>query len=135
VDLSGWNIPAVDYVFPEGSEAPPEALFIVARRPDRLAERHGKLTVPVFGPYSGRLSNSGEDLRLRDSGRYQGKVYFPETIDVVKFRGAPPWPRAADGEGPSLELRSLSLDNDYPSSWRASPEPDGSPGRLPAPDR
>jgi spore coat protein CotH len=135
VDLSGWNIPAVDYVFPDGSEAPAESLFIVARRPERLAERHGKLPVPVFGPYPGRLSNEGEDLRLRDGGRYEDKVYFPETIDAVKYRSAPPWPQAAAGGGPSLELKSPSLDNDYPTSWRASPEPDGTPGRPPAPAR
>jgi hypothetical protein len=128
VDLAGWNIPAVGYLFPPGSEAPADSLFLVARNPERLRAAFPALgAAPVFGPYPGRLSGAGEDLRLRDSGLYQGKRYFPETIDAVKYRSLPPWPAVERGR--SLELRDLSLDNDLPGSWRPSAARGGTPGR------
>lgn len=131
VDLTGWTVPALAYSFPPGSTAPAGAAIVLARDPEALAARHEALSRDrVFGPYSGRLSNRGEDLRLRDSGLYRGKRTYPETIDVVKYRDRSPWPAAADGEGSSLELQSLSLDNDLPESWRASARAGGSPGRL-----
>jgi len=131
VDLSGWNLPLVDYAFPDGSEAPAEAVFVVARSPARFQAKHGTLPgVQVFGPTKRLLPTGGGELRLRDGGRCDGKSYFPETIDVVRYGASPPWPPAPDGAGRSLEVRALSLDNDLPSSWRASREPGGSPGRV-----
>ncbi|MGH9361199.1 MAG: CotH kinase family protein, partial [Thermoanaerobaculia bacterium] len=129
VDISGWDLPAVGYVFPKGSEAPGGEVLVVARDPERLKARHPRLgKTRLFGPYAGRLGNSGEELRLRDGGFHQGERCFPETIDVVKYGDAPPWPREPDGGGPSLELRSAALDNDLPESWRASAEAGGTPG-------
>ena len=130
MDISGWDLPALGFSFPAGSKAPAGATIVLARDPAALMARHENLSRRlVFGPYPGRLSNQGEDLRLRDSGLYQGKQAFPETIDVVKYRDRSPWPAAADGEGSSLELKDLSLDNDLPESWRASSRQGGSPGR------
>lgn len=130
IDISGWNLPAVGFTFPEDSRVRARDAIVVARDPARLRARYDGLSRPrLFGPYPGRLSNGGEDLRLRDSGHHGGRRYFPETIDGVKYRDRPPWPEDADGRGRSLELRDLSLDNDLPESWRASREPGGSPGR------
>jgi hypothetical protein len=132
VNLSGWNLPAIGYVFPEGSTVPARSVFLVARDPEKLRSHHGKkIAVPVFGPYPGNLSNSGEHLRFRDSGRYRGKQYYPETIDAVKYDDVAPWPRAADGDGASLELLNAGLDNDYAHHWRASARKGGSPGEAP----
>jgi hypothetical protein len=130
VDISGWDIPAVGYVFPAGSEAPAHSAFVVARDPVKLREA-GRATpgLRVFGPYPGRLANEGEDLRLRDSGLAGGKRCYPETIDAVKYRALPPWPALPEKGGRSLELRDPSLDNDIPESWRASAGEGGSPGR------
>ncbi|MBI4585104.1 MAG: lamin tail domain-containing protein [Planctomycetes bacterium] len=130
VDLSGWDIPAVQFVFPAGSAAPAEGLFLVAENPQALRAAYGDPGVPVFGPYAGQLKNGGETARLRDGGQYRGKTYYPETIDVVTYRDDPPWPQAADGEGRTLELKDLSLDNDEAESWQASPAAGGSPGGL-----
>ena len=112
-----------------GSKVPAGSTFVVARSPAKLLARHKTLSLtPVFGPYPGRLSNRGEDLRLRDSGRKKGKQYFPETIDVVKYRDRSPWPTNADGKGRSLESTDLSTDNDLPGNWEASGQDGGSPG-------
>jgi len=103
---------------------------VVARNPEKLrAARNLPDSTRLFGPYTGRLSNGGEDVRLRDNGMYNGKEYYPETIDAVQYRDEPPWPRLPDGGGRSLELENLSLDNDYPTSWRASSAEGGTPGR------
>ena len=129
VDLSGWTIPAVDYEFPPGSIAPAGGHFVVARAPALLRLAYEiPPDVPVFGPYFGDLDNGGEELRLRDSGQYGGKRYYPETIDVVRYDDDPPWPTAPDGRGESLELRGAGLDNDEPASWQASRVYGGTPG-------
>jgi len=132
VDLGGWTIPAIEYEFPKGSTAPGSSFIIVAKDLDGFAVIHGPPdgTLPVFGPYTGNLRNAGEELRLRDNGEFDGKTYYPETIDVVRFDDQAPWPTEADGEGRSLELRDLSLDNDLAESWQASPLAHGSPGAL-----
>jgi hypothetical protein len=129
VDLSGWTIPAIQFEFPSGSEAPPGGYLVVSRNPQALAASHSiPPGVPVFGPYPGNLSNGGEELRLRDNGWYRGTRYFPETIDLVNYDDESPWPPEADGDGYSLELRSAALDNDLAGSWQASRIPGGTPG-------
>src|SRR5690606_28825166 len=42
------------------------------------------------------------------------------------------WPEDADGSGSSLELRHTSLDPQLPTSWQASVEFGGTPGRVPS---
>ena len=132
VDISGWSIPAVDYTFPPGSEAPADGFLIVARDPDAFTSAHRNLPVgmPVFGPFEGRLADGGEEVRLRDNGMYRNQLYYPETIDVLTYRDESPWPTEADGEGRSIELRDLAMDNDYAESWQPSFVDGGSPGEL-----
>jgi hypothetical protein len=129
VDVSGWNIPAVGFVFPAGSRLEPGATCLVARDPEALRRGHRGLAIPVFGPYPGRLENQGEMLRLRDGGRRLGRSYYPETIDAVKYGREAPLPAA--GAGRSLELRDLSLEGNDPASWRVSEAAGGSPGVAP----
>ncbi|MEE9257073.1 MAG: CotH kinase family protein, partial [bacterium] len=44
VDLSGWNLPAVGFVFPDGSKAPAGGTFLVARSPAKLIALHADLS-------------------------------------------------------------------------------------------
>ncbi|HVR73215.1 MAG TPA: lamin tail domain-containing protein, partial [Planctomycetota bacterium] len=61
VDLSGWSIPGIGYMFPSGSEVPAGAVFLVARSPAKLRARYSDRTLQfVFGPYPGKLANEGE---------------------------------------------------------------------------
>src|SRR5438874_1281307 len=65
VDLSGWRVAGgVDYVFPQGTVIHGGDYLVVAISPATLAAMTGRTN--VFGPFSGRLSNSGEKLELRD---------------------------------------------------------------------
>ncbi|MDG2381439.1 MAG: lamin tail domain-containing protein [Pirellulaceae bacterium] len=64
------------------------------------------------GEYDGKLSNSGERITLRDNA---GKL-----VDTVSYKVGFPWPTAAGGDGPSMELIHPSLDNDLGGSWRSA---------------
>ena len=69
----------------------------------------------VFG-FTGKLSNEGEQITLRDAA---GIVQ-----DTVNYATEFPWPIAAGGQGPSMQLINPSLDNDLAGSWRsAAPTP------------
>jgi hypothetical protein len=67
-----------------------------------------------------KLSNEGEALILKNS---KG-----ELEDIVQYDNQAPWPIAADGKGPSLQLLAPDLDNNHYSSWYASSGFPYSPG-------
>src|SRR5689334_4541185 len=66
VDMSGWGITGgVNYVFPPGTIIPGRGYVVVAVNPAGVQSAYG--ISGVLGPWAGRLSNSGEDLHLRDN--------------------------------------------------------------------
>lgn len=119
VDISGWRLAGgVGYVFPASAIIGPGGFLVVASSPPTLLSRHG---VTALGPWTGNLSSDGERLVLRDR--------FENVIDEVSYRSEFPWPIAANGNGPSMELIHPALDNDLGSSWAAPAEPaEPSPG-------
>ncbi|MCP4634681.1 MAG: T9SS type A sorting domain-containing protein [candidate division Zixibacteria bacterium] len=70
----------------------------------------------VFGPNSGALSNGGEDIIICNADSV--------AIDSVWYDDGGGWPTEPDGDGPSLELINPSSDNNIPTSWAASVDPD-----------
>jgi hypothetical protein len=127
IDVSGWTLEGVEYQFPPETKVSADAVVVIARSPDRFLARHGP-EIPVLGPYAGELDDHGEELRLRDAG-----AGYPATIDVVRYRGDPPWPARSGDLGTSIELTDVTpdRDNDYGENWRASAFPGGSPGVIP----
>ena len=110
VDLSLWRIRGgVDYVFTNGTTIPAGGYLVVASDPATIAARFG---VAAVGPWDGNLSSDGEHITLRDPS--------DEIVDEVDYKSEFPWPIAANGDGPSMELINPALDNDLGSSW-ASP--------------
>jgi len=75
---------------------------------------------------SGALSNGGEEIILRDPN---GNV-----IHQFSYDDNVPWPVAADGDGPSLEIIDENGDHSDPANWRASSVLGGSPGSAVAVD-
>ena len=74
--------------------------------------------------YSGRLSNNGEQILLRDA---QGTV-----IQDFTFNDQVPWPITADGQGASLLLTNPGIpipDHTTDTNWQASTEEGGTPGQ------
>ena len=135
LDLGGVRFTqGIDYVFPTGTRLAPKthALVVKASATGNFAWfrfHHGLAAdVPVFGPYSGNLSDSGEKVVLRDAAG---------GTEIISFtygdgRG---WPVAADGAGHSIVPRAdfgpaSSGALDFGGNWRASTELMGSPGRA-----
>ena len=79
-------------------------------------------TVASVGNFKFGLDNGSDSLRLY---RPDGTVALSMAFDDVA-----PWPEAADGGGSTLQLINLQSDPSLPASWKASPEPGGTPGRL-----
>ncbi|MBI5388535.1 MAG: lamin tail domain-containing protein [Verrucomicrobia bacterium] len=121
VALSNWRLSGgIDFPFPAGTTLAPGAFLLVAQDPVTILSRYG---VNALGPWTGQLSNEGEEVTLRDA--------TDNAVDAVDFRVGFPWPIASDGDGPSMELISPSLDNNLGSSWAAPLNPaQPSPGRT-----
>jgi hypothetical protein len=75
----------------------------------------------IAGLYAGRLANSGERLLLVDASG--------ATLRELTYADGPPWPPAADGDGPSLILIDPATNPDHanPANWTPSVMPGGMP--------
>ncbi len=129
-----WRLrDAVDYTFPPGiALAPNETVLVVSFDPLTNApalagfvETYGTLPVRLFGPYSGKLDNSGDSIELVKPAAPVGELGpdygFVATIlvDRVHYADVYPWPDTADGTGQSLmRIVSNSYGND-PTNWFA----------------
>ena len=100
---------------------------VVVRDLAAFASRYATNGMQIAGTYSGKLANSGENIRLE---------FYGQKVFDIAFNDAWGWPQAADGGGPSLvpltgDLASQGFDIlDYPGNWRASTYVHGSPGEA-----
>ena len=101
VDLTGWKLRGgIAYEFSEGTSMAPGDYLVIDE-------------------FRGTLSNGGERLVLADG---EGR-----TVDDIHYRDNGRWPREADGDGASLELRCPDTNNAIGESWAASDERNRSP--------
>ncbi|MBI4582522.1 MAG: lamin tail domain-containing protein [Planctomycetes bacterium] len=113
IDLSGCRFAnGIEYVFPEKTALGPGEYLVLAADPEIIKNRYGLLN--VHGPWSGNLSNRGENIRLADR--------FGNLIDEVRYRDGGNWSMWADGGGSSLELIDPQQENDAASAWEGSDE-------------
>ena len=113
VDLSGFRLDrGVDYTMPEGTLLAPGGYLVVASDPDWVESRYD--LTGVLGPWVGRLSNSGENVRLVDT--------LGNLVNAVRYHEGGEWGRWADGGGSSLELIDPFQRNDVGAAWAASDE-------------
>jgi len=113
LDLSGWFLSeGIFYQIPPGTALPPDGYLVIAEDPSCL---HAEYGVTALGPFSGRLSNDGDRVVLRDPA---GTVQ-----DEVEYGVGFPWPTGSAGQGGSMELIHPTLDNDLGGSWRVSRVP------------
>lgn len=124
VNISGWelNFGPVPFVFPPATLMAPGAYLVVAENIASLQAATGHSAAFEFGGLGIGLSNGGDTILLRN-----GPV-GATVIDSVGYDDDPPWPAAADGNGPTLELIHPSLDNALASSWAVSAGNNGTPG-------
>jgi len=92
--------------------------------------------VPIYGPWSGKLKNSGDTIDLLRPDDPQlpphpdaGFVPYP-TVESISYSNVAPWPTTASGTGASIHRRSLQGFGDDPANW-VSGSP--TPGRGPVP--
>lgn len=130
-----WRLNGVGFDFPAAVEIPANGLLlVVGGDPDAFRAQHSvPAAVPIFGPYSGVLQDSGETLALQrpdqpDVDTNTGAIFIPFIdVDVVRFNDKAPWPTNAAGLGPSLERLNPGTYGNDPINWRASAV-GGSPG-------
>jgi hypothetical protein len=82
-------------------------------------------SVPLHGPFSGRLGNDGEALILEMPDHPQGpgpeQGYVPYVVvDQVGYSDSYPWPPEADGSGASLQRRRPYAYGNDPLNWKAA---------------
>ena len=119
VDLGGWRLAGgIDYLFPNGTIIKGRGYLVIAISPDAL--RAAAEMTTVVGPFAGRLSNNGDQLKLRDLNN--------RLMDTVGYGVDGDWPASPDGAGTSLAKRSPNLASEPPESWTASTQIGGTPG-------
>jgi hypothetical protein len=125
-----WRLEnAVTFAFPSGAEIPARGFVLVVRfDPANAADlatfraRHSvEEGVTIYGPWSGRLDNSGEPVELYkpDSPPATGAVPYI-LVDRVNYSNRAPWPLAANGIGPSLQRIDVNAYGDDPINWTAA---------------
>ncbi len=125
IDISKWSLrDGVQYVFPEGTVVPARGYIVVTDLPAVLAQS----TNPnqVFGPFTGKLSNSGERLTLYNNDN--------RLMDAIDYADAGDWPVAPDGSGATLAKKKPNTFSASPSNWTWSPQSGGTPGKANFPD-
>ena len=114
-DLSNWRLGGADFTFNAGTLIAPGGFVVIAKDRATFAATYGS-SLPLAGEFSGQLKNSGERLSLIQPAPTAGEDIV---IDEVTYSDALPWPPAADGTGPSLQLIDVSQDNSRVANWSA----------------
>lgn len=113
VDLTGWRVDeGVDYRFAAGTMIPAKGYLVVAW--DISAMQALYPGIAIVGPFTNQLSHSGERVALKDANN--------NPAAIVRYFDDGRWPEAADGGGPSLELRNPDADHSAGEAWAASDE-------------
>ncbi|PYK99901.1 MAG: hypothetical protein DME19_07015, partial [Verrucomicrobia bacterium] len=115
-DVSNFRIDGADFAFDEGTIVQPGGFLVVANDPVAFAAAYGN-SIPVAGVFDGGLNNGGETLKLVKPGATPDQDLI---LDQVTYDSAPPWPTAANGFGPSLQLIDPNQDNNRVVNWAAA---------------
>jgi hypothetical protein len=119
VDVSGWSITGgIGFLFPSNSIVRGGGFALVAVSPATMIAALGS-TNGVFGPFTNRLGNDGDTLRLRDNS---GRV-----VDEISYGTEGDWPVAPDGSGASLAKRDRDTASGPAANWTWSEQMGGTP--------
>ncbi|HXJ59861.1 MAG TPA: lamin tail domain-containing protein [Verrucomicrobiae bacterium] len=119
MDISHWRLDGgISFTFPDGTVIGAGEYLVIAASPSALSMATGFRN--ALGPFSGRLSNAGEQLRLRNNN--------DRVMDEVVYGVEGDWPVGPDGAGPSLARRRADVGGSDSGSWLASAQVGGTPG-------
>lgn len=130
-----WTINGLNFSFPEGVLlAPGELALAVSGSAEAFRTRYGLPNELRIFSYGGSLQDGGENIALQQPDFPDGQTVPYVVVDAVRYNDRSPWPRAADGGGPSLQkIVANSYGND-PIAWSAalpSPGADYAGGQAP----
>jgi len=119
---NAWRVAGAGFTFPTNlTIAPNGFVLLVATNPAAFRAKYNlPAALPIFGPITGVLQDSGERLELQrpDVPDTNGTPYI--TVDEVRYNDRAPWPAAADGSGPSLQRRNSAAYGNDPANWEAA---------------
>ncbi|MCB1096384.1 MAG: lamin tail domain-containing protein [Verrucomicrobiae bacterium] len=128
IDLSGLEFTrGIDFQFPVGTVLGSNSTVLIVKNRQAFQLRYSSvpatLIIGEFGNDSS-LSNSGESLAIAGADS--------SIIRDFRYNDKAPWPESADGDGPTLQLRSPGTNPDHATgeSWRASSTLLGTPGSV-----
>ena len=81
--------------------------------------------VAFFGPYQGKLGNSGDTISLEAPDALQGLGHINEgyvpyvTVDLLEYSNVGPWPAGANASGWSLQKKNSFQYGNDPTNWFA----------------
>lgn len=112
IDLSGWFFKDEsvinEYIIPDGTVIQPGQYRILAERVDTFNMIYPDVT-NLIGPFAFGLDNGGGLIRLFDD---EG---FP--VISIAYGDTLPWPKSADGYGPTMEVIDPTDNLNDPSNW------------------
>jgi len=127
--LNTWRLRGgIGFDFPTGLMLGAGATLVVANfdpaDTNRLASFRNRLGldagVTVLGPFSGKLDNSADTVKLlKPDVPVAGEVPYI-LVDQVDYKDDGFWPTGADGTGASLQRRFLSQFGNDPANWLAA---------------
>jgi hypothetical protein len=113
-DVSGWVFRDADdthaFLIPANTTIEPKGFLILCRNIENFTGVYPDVE-PYIGEFDFGLSAEGDAVKLYDS---DGLL-----MDSVAYLPFDPWPVAANGNGPTLELISPVMDNALPESWKS----------------
>jgi hypothetical protein len=127
LDLNGFRLAGgIDFEFSGGPTVlPAGGVLLVVESLEAFVARYPFLDALIGGEYTGRLENSGDDLRL------EGAAGEP----ILDFRFSDLWYPETDGGGRSLVVVDVLAERELwgeAAGWRPSDALHGSPGRVEA---
>ncbi|HEY2760246.1 MAG TPA: lamin tail domain-containing protein, partial [Pirellulales bacterium] len=121
IDLNGVKIDtAITYQFNSSLMLGAGQRIVIARTPSVFQSVYGTGVNLAPGNYSGKLANSGEEIRLLDP--------FGDVLQDFTFSDSGAWSGRADGKGSTLEIINPLGDPNDPTNWRSSYQYGGTPG-------
>jgi hypothetical protein len=131
--LAGVEVSGIGFIFaPDTPDLEAGGLvLLIDGDPEEFRAEHGIAQgVSVFGPYSGRLDNGGEKIRIKvpESSDVAGEGELHVSVDIADYNDNASWPAGADGGGFSLQRLLPAGYGGEPLNWELSPETGGNPG-------
>jgi hypothetical protein len=123
----------VDFTFPTNVVIPPSSFVLVvnfdpATNGAAFRAKFGvPANVPLYGPYGGKLDNTGESIRLRRPDAPSGPDVPYILVEEVHYHDSAPWDFIADGFGGSLQRLVPGDFGDDATNWTAAAPSPGAP--------